>query len=612
MKIVLIPNPVLEMGRPRPYVPLGILSLGTILRNDGFDVQILDVNEICEDATYRQMPEAIVASEPDIVGFSTWCNYYLDLTKVAAIVREKAPHVKIIFGGVQATHTDRQTVEAFPQIDVVARGECDCTISEIVSSVHDPDKLRHVPGVTFMSHGAIIKTRDQGPVKDLDNLPMPDYSLLPFMNKIDRVGIDVGRGCPFRCSYCVSNSLGQGKFRLRSVEKVITVVKSIVGDYRKTWFRFEHDMLTLNRKWLLELCGALEREKLNITWECFSRVDTLDDEMIERMAAAGCNYIYFGIETGSSRMQKLLNKGLKLDRARSVLRKVSDAGITAASGFILGFPQERLADIAQTMRLALDVCFCSEEGLSRPFIWLLVPFAGSPLFEKFGSKLAIDEHISNFAVSVSTSVDIEFAKKYPGVFSTLYYFIPEHVKRSVFIRVAYLMFNLLCLRYTGFVLLKDVRLGYPQSLLDRIEELPLPEGNIFHHTQTPESFAAVADFISGTVKRLGFEDHYMHDLIKFDLAFNSIDLQENHPVSAITRKFSYDVVGLVKKIKSDHFLRLPHDVPKQACSVLFRKLPDGQVDCVRLPDIFNFAVSNLRVAASVSGKPGDEARQTVA
>ena len=348
------------------------------LRNDGFDVQILDVNEICEDATYRQMPEAIVASEPDIVGFSTWCNYYLDLIRVAGIVHDRVPHAKIIFGGVQATHTDRETVEAFRQIDVVARGECDHTISRIISSINEPDKLRHVPGVTFMRHGACIKTPDQGPVKDMDKLPMPDYSLLPFMSKIDRVGIDVGRGCPFRCGYCVSNSLGQGKFRLRSVEKVVTIVKSLVEDYHKSWFRFEHDMLTLNRKWLLELCDALEREKLNIAWECFSRIDTIDDEMIERMAAVGCCHIYFGIESGSPRMQKLLNKRLKLGGARSIIRKVCEAGMVARTGFIVGFPQERSTDIAQTMRLALDVSFCSDRGLSITSIWLLVPSRAVP------------------------------------------------------------------------------------------------------------------------------------------------------------------------------------------------------------------------------------------
>ena len=597
MKIVLVPNPVLDYGRPTPYVPLGILSLATVLKNDGFDVQILDVNEVCKDATYGAMPEAICALKPDIVGFSTWCNYYLDVVKTAGIVRKKLPDVKIMFGGVQATHTDRETVEAFPQIDVVARGECDLTISEIVASIHDPVKLRNVPGVTFMHRGTVIKTSNQGPVKDLDSLPLPDYSLLPSLEKIDRIGIDVGRGCPFKCAYCVSNSLGEGRFRQRAAENVVTIVKKLVRDYRKTFFRFEHDLLTLNRKWLFQLCDAVEREELNITWECLSRIDTIDEEMIQRMGAVGCKHIYFGIETGSPRMQELLGKRLKLDRAPSVIQKVCDAGITAASGFILGFPQEQLPDIAETMRLMLAISFCSKERLSETFIWLLVPFIGSPLFEQFGQQLAIDEHLSNFAVSRHTLVDIEFAKKYPHVFSTVHYFVPEHVDRSTFIRVLHLMTHLLSLTYTGFALLKDRRLGYPECLLGRIGELPLPKGNIFKHVGTSESVIRVSDFIADTVNELGFQDHYIHDLIKYDLAVRSSELCTNDQRSTTMLNFTYDVITLIGEIKAARFRTLPDAISTKSCSVLFIKRENGMVDCVKVPESFRGSGGKLHLRA---------------
>ncbi len=611
MKVLLIPNPVIELGRPEPYVPLGILSLATVLKNDGFDVQILDVNEICDDVSYGAMPEAICACEPDIVGFSTWCNYYLDVIKAAATVRKKLPHVKIMFGGVQATHTDKATIEAFPQIDVVARGECDHTISEIVASIHDPRQLRKAPGVTFMDRGALIRTPNRGPVKDLDKLPLPDYSLLPSIGKIDRIGIDVGRGCPFKCGYCVSNSLGEGKFRQRAVENVVAVVKKIVTDYGKTHFRFEHDLLTLNRKWLFQLCEALEREKLNVTWECFSRIDTIDDEMIERMAAAGCNYIYFGIESGSPRMQRLLKKRLKLDGAPSVIRKVCDAGITSTTGFILGFPQERHEDIAETMRLMLDISYCGEKGLSETFVWLLVPFAGSPLFEEFGRRLGMDEHLSNFAVSSATLVDLDFAQRYPDVFSTLYHFESDHVDRDIFVRVAHLMVNLVCLRYTAFVLARDGGFGFPESFLERITELPLPVGNIFHYARHRDSLVSVADFIAEIANRRGFKDHYIHDLIKFDLAFSSPELEANNGRSAITRTFSHDVMGFIKEIKSNGFLKLPSDLPKQPCSVLFRKISDDLIDCVRLPDMFGANENTLRFGTAAPVESKADASQSV-
>lgn len=602
MKVLLIPNPVLESGRPRPYVPLGILSLATILRDDGVDVEILDVNAVCSDATYKEIPEAIVARRPDVVGFSTWCNYYLDLTRFAGVVRDLSPNTKILFGGVQATHTAQETVQTFLQVDVVARGECDLTISDIVRSIHDPDKLRNVPGVTFMHRGNVVRTPDQGPVEDLDKLPLPDYSLLSTLDEIERVGVDVGRGCPFKCGYCVTNSMGRGRFRQRSVGNVIKLIKNLVEGYGKDYFRVEHDLLTLNRKWLLEFCNAVQAENLDIGWECFSRIDTIDEEMVECMAKAGCHHIYFGIETGSPRMQKLLNKRLNLERAPAVVRSVCDAGIIAGSGFIIGFPDEEMSDLADTMRLMLNVYFSGERGLSDIFIWLLVPFPGSPLFAKYRNQLALDRHTSNFCVSPATLVDTEFARKYPQVFSTLYHYVSNHINRDVFVRVAHLMMNLVCLRYTGFVLLQDPRLGFPESLLDRIEDLKLPEGNIFNHIATLESLISVSQFIARCVNLLGHSDHYIHELIKFDLAFNRPKLSEDRAESTVVDDFTFDVTAFIKEIRANGYRHLPRNVIREAGSVLFRKRQDGAVDFMKLPAVFGSQGSKFNLGPTTSGR----------
>ncbi len=600
MKVILLPNPVLEAGRPRSYVPLGILSLATVLRNDGIDVEILDVNALCSDATYGEIPEAVVARRPDVVGFSTWCNYYLDLTKFARIIRDLSPSTKILFGGVQATHTDQETVQAFPQVDVVARGECDHTISDIVRSIHDPDRLRDVLGVTFMHHGNVVRTPDQGPVRDLDSLPLPDYSLMPSLNEIDRVGVDVGRGCPFKCGYCVTNSMGQGRFRQRSVKSVVGLIKDLVENYGRDYFRVEHDLLTLSRKWLIEFCKELTAENFDIRWECFSRIDTIDEEMVEYMARAGCHYIYFGIETGSPRMQKLLNKRLNLDRAPEVIRKVCEAGISAGSGFIIGFPQEEMPDLGQTMRLMLDIYFSGEKGLSDIFIWLLVPFPGSPLFEEYSNQLALDRHTSNFCVSPATLVDTESARQYPQVFSTLYHYVSKQIDRDVFVRVVHLMMNLVCMRYTGFALLNDAELGYPESLLERIGDLELPEGNIFNLIATTRSLISVSEFIARSVNLLVQPDHYIHDLIKFDLAFNRPKLSDDSMDSTVVESFSFDVTAFIKEIRTDGYRHLPANLTREACSVLFRKRQDGAVDFMKLPAAFRSQGSLLHFGPKTS------------
>ena len=319
---------------------------------------------------------------------------------------------------------------------------------------------------------------------------------------------------------------------------------------------------------------------------------------MERMAATGCKSIYFGIETGSPRMQKLLNKRLKPGRAPSVIRKVIDFGMIATSGFILGFPQEKMSDIAQTMRLMLELYFSGQADFSDISTWLLVPFPGSPLFGKYGDKLALDGHVSNFTASPATLVDMELVTNHPEVFSSFYHFVPEHVPREIFVKVAHLMKNTLCLIYTAFALLRDPQLGYPESLLARITELQLPDGNIFGHIGSPETLAEVSRFIAEVINGLGFEDHYIHDLIKYDVAFNSIQSKDTREGATLIRSFSHDVIAFIKQTRANGFRDLPDIVRQKESAAVFRKLPDDVVDCTELPAVFNISRSNLHFGIS--------------
>jgi radical SAM superfamily enzyme YgiQ (UPF0313 family) len=595
MKILLIPNPILKKGRPEPYLPLGILSLATVLHKDGFDVEILDINSLSSDPTFQDVPKAILDRNPDVVGFSAWCNFYFDLTRFAEIVREQRPHVKIIFGGVQASNVDRETIEVFPQVDVVVRGECDHTISRIVASLGDPEAMRKVPGLTFRDADEIVRTPDSHPVRDLNSLPLPNYGLFPSIESLDHIPIDVGRGCPFKCSYCVSNKMAEGRFRQRSVESVIKIVKMLVGDFKAKKLRLEHDLLTLRRNWILGLCDALIQEKLDIKWSCFSRIDTVDDEVLSKMAEAGCDEIFFGIETGSPRMQKVVNKKLKLDRAPAIVRKACELGILATSGFIVGFPQEQIDDIAQTMRLMLELYFAGDRDEIGTYLRLLVPFPGSPLYDQYGHSLAIDHHLSDFSVYPSTPVDIEFIEKYPQVFSTLYHYIPEQIDREVFVRVTYLMLNLLHMRYTAFLLLRDSKLGFPESLLERIADLKLPSDNIFGHLGDTHSLVAVSAFIKRVVNELRFETHPIHDFMKFDLAWHTVGTSEIPDKQVRVEEFSHDVMGFIAEAKAGRFRYLPETQNNTPCSVLFRKHGTKDVQAVKLPEVFRekFKASGL-------------------
>ncbi len=172
------------------------------------------------------------------------------------------------------------------------------------------------------------------------------------------------------------------------------------------------------------------------------------------------------------------------------------------------------------MRLMLELYFAGDRDEVELYLRLLVPFPGSPLYEQYGNSLAIDRHLSDFSVYPSTPVDMEFIKKYPQVFSTLYHYIPEHLDREVFVRVTYLMLNLLHMRYTAFLTIEGRQLGFPESLLERIADLELPSDNIFSHLGDTQSLVAVSAFVRQVVNELGFETHPIHDFMKFDLAWH--------------------------------------------------------------------------------------------
>ena len=240
-----------------------------------------------------------------------------------------------------------------------------------------------------------------------------------------------------------------------------------------------------------------------------------------KMSDAGCDEIFFGVETGSPRMQRTLKKKLKLDRAPEVVRKACELGILATCGFIVGFPQERMEDVAQTMRLMLELYFAGDRDLSRIASSPARSLSGQPAVpSNTGTPLPLTTICPIFPFTRPLRWIWNSSRNIPQVFSTLYHYIPEHVDREVFVRVTHLMLNLLHMRHTAFWLLRDVKLGFPESLLERIADLELPSDNIFSHLGDTQSLLAVSAFIRRVVNDTGIgssSDPRFHE-VRFGLA----------------------------------------------------------------------------------------------
>lgn len=430
------------------HLPLGLLSLAAVLEEAGHDVSVLDFNYAVsrgavalDDGFYNAVASAVQEESPQLVGFSTMCNSYHIALRMAEAVKARLPQVPIVFGGPQASVVDTETLEAFPFVDMVLRGEAEQTLPLLLARLGLKRQLSQVPGLTYRVDGHAARNPNPPLLKDLNSLPIPAYHLFPYEIRTD-LDLDVGRGCPFSCSFCSTSRFWRRQYRLKSVQRIIEEIQTLRQRYKAESFSFSHDLFTANRQRVEEFCERLQAEEIDITWSCAARIDTVDPQLLLLMAAAGCRNIFYGIETGSPRMQREIQKNLSIDQAWSAIDATVNAGMNATLSFIAGLPTERTSDLEQTIGMIQAL-------LDRPRIriqlHLLAPLAGTLDFQRFESRLRYDGYHSDAASFFSGLQFLEtpWFLEHPKIFCSFHYFETDEVPRSL-LRGLDVFVNVLC------------------------------------------------------------------------------------------------------------------------------------------------------------------------
>jgi radical SAM superfamily enzyme YgiQ (UPF0313 family) len=413
-------------------LPLGVLSLAAVLEKEGHTVTVVDFNyalskgEIALDNDfYVSAASKIVESSPDIVGFSTMCNSYHIALRIAEAVKAKLPHLWIVFGGPQASVVDIETIEAFPFVDMVLRGEAEETLPKLVSTLSNGKVVTEINGLTYRAENGIIRCPDASLLADLDTLPTPAYHLFPY--KIEGpVAMDIGRGCPFDCSFCSTSTFWRRQFRLKSIDRILQEMCILKSKYEVTSFSFMHDLFTANKQWLRMFCERLEAQKMGITWTCSARIDCVDSSLLKLMASVGCQAVFYGVETGSPRMQKEVRKNLKLDQVPQIVNATLEAKMGATLSFIAGFPAETEEDLVETMNF-IQGLLAKEVNIQ---LHLLAPQVGTLEYKLHSDTLRFDGYYSDIAGVTSKFLEIEWFKRFPKLFASYYYFENKQVPRD--------------------------------------------------------------------------------------------------------------------------------------------------------------------------------------
>jgi len=288
--------------------------------------------------------------------------------------------------GTHVTPMTQETLGSFPSLDFVLRGEPELTLRELIETLEKAKAgregsvdLSHVQGLAWRQDGQIVINADRPFIPNLDNLPLPMHHLLPLdkyripMLKGPYTFVVTSRGCPGGCRFCIKHVSYQYSVRVRSPENIMEELW-LLNDLGIHNIHMYTDLFTVDRQQVMGLCNLILKEGLKIRWTCNSRVDFVDEEMLQLMGKSGCWYISWGIESANEEILRRARKGISLEKVERALRWSKAAGIKNWGYFIIGLPGETEETIQQTIN------FSKKLPLDLALFHIAAPYPGTPFF----------------------------------------------------------------------------------------------------------------------------------------------------------------------------------------------------------------------------------------
>lgn len=402
--------------------PLGVGYLAAILERDGHHVDIIDC--VVEDQTpkknndgtfhvglsWSDIERQIGRYSPDILGIS--CSYSVDINNARQIARiaKDLAQIPVIIGGAHSCALPRETLED-ENIDYVAIGEGEETLSLLLKRLENGDETRDIDGLCYKEDGDLIVHPKRKYINKLDELPLPARHLLPMdkytkskrihgfqLKRTPYTTMITSRGCPNRCVFCAIHSIWGRKWRARDPIKVVDEIEHLVKEYGIREIHFEDDNISLSKTRMAKICDEIVNRKLDISWATPNgiSVKTLDRSLITKMKKSGCYRLFLAIESGNQFvLDNIIKKGLSLEKVESVNQILKEFDIEVNGCFVIGLPGETKKHIQDTIdfakRLDLDTV-----GFS-----IATPYPGSELYDMCKDNI-ISNDFSNFRLNIAT------------------------------------------------------------------------------------------------------------------------------------------------------------------------------------------------------------------
>ena len=389
----------------KPYPPLGLLYISAFLQENQVENNVFDSTFY----SFQEQLTFIKEKQPKVVSIYTNLMTKLNVIKLIETLTNdsKYGNPKIVLGGPDITYN----IENYLQlpVDFLIIGEGEESMLELYNAITSNQAYDHIPGIAFKRGEKIIKTSARIRIKDVSRLPLPNRKAIPVEKYLDTwktyhgkssMTVSTQRGCPYTCKWCSTAVYGQS-YRRRPANLVAEELKLLKSTYAPDTIWFVDDVFTVSHKWIKSFHEEVIKQDAIIPFECITRAERLNDEILQLLKEAGCYRIWIGAESGSQKIIDAMDRRVDVNVVKEAIQKTNALNIETGTFIMLGYPQEEEIDIKQTVQYLKDA------NPTHFTITVAYPIKGTSLYNEIEEHIITQPEWSN-----STDRDIDFIRTY--------------------------------------------------------------------------------------------------------------------------------------------------------------------------------------------------------
>ena len=392
----------------KPYPPLGLLYVSAYLITKNIPNEVFD-STFSNKETQLQF---ILEKKPKVICIYTNLMTKIEVIKLIKILKtEKFDYPKIVLGGPDVSYNIENYLKA--RADFLVIGEGEETTYELYNAILNNQNYKEINGIAFLENEKVIQTQARTKFKELDELPLPNREAINMQKYLDTwknnhgqssMTISTQRGCPYTCKWCSTAVYGQS-YRRRPAEQVATEMKMLKEKYNPDAIWFVDDVFTVSHKWLLAFREEVLKQEAIIPFECITRAERLNDEILELLKEIGCFRIWIGAESGSQRIIDLMDRRVDVTVVKEAIQKTNALGIETGTFIMLGYPGETEEDITETIQ------YLKEANPTHYTITIAYPIKGTSLHNEIENKIT---KAPDWETSTDREIDFKrtYSRKY--------------------------------------------------------------------------------------------------------------------------------------------------------------------------------------------------------